>query len=90
MLNQFVLEGKCIIEPFQSKDDCDRSFVQINILNNDSILCVRAYNKKMMNQIEMDVRKGTNLLITGYVDSVLSNNDFTIILKISEYSVTYL
>ena len=77
-----------MIDPYHGKDDHNRSYIQINMITNDSILCARAYNKRMMNRIETDIRKDTMFLITGHVDSILCDNELIVVLMISEYSIT--
>ena len=87
MINQYVIEGKCITKPFTAVDDQGKLYVQINMESNDNLVYVRAYNTKLLNGILNDVHIKDNLIITGFVGSVLEAGELSTILNISKFTV---
>ncbi len=87
MINQYVIEGKCIMQPFTDIDGRNRLYAQINLLNNDVILCVRTYNSKMINSIINDVKIDMCIMITGHVSSTIEQGGLIMTLIITKYTV---
>lgn len=87
MINQYVIEGKCIMQPFADVDENGRSYAQINIESNHGIVCTRAYNAELINNILNDVEIYDNLLITGFIGSTSKQGALIMVLHMSEFSV---
>lgn len=87
MINQYVIEGKCITKPFTDTDGRGRLYVQINIECNNSLVYVRAYHTKLLNDILNNVQLKDTLIITGFVGSVPETSGLSMILNISKFTV---
>ena len=67
MINEYVIEGKCLFEPFTDVDGHKRLYVQLNINSNRGLVYTRSYNPKLINSIMKEVHTDDSLIITGYI-----------------------
>lgn len=87
MINQYVIEGKCLVQPFTDKENDDRLYVQINLESDHGLVCLRSYNPKLINDILNKVHKNDCLMVTGYIGSITVAGNLFMILNISDFTV---
>lgn len=87
MINQYVIEGKCVLQPFTDLDSHKRLYVQANLESTHGLVYVRSYNSKLINDIVNDVHLGDSLMITGFVGSISEAGNLIMILNISEFTI---
>ena len=68
MINEYVIEGKCLFEPFTDVDGHKRLYVQLNINSNRGLVYTRSYNPKLINSIMKEARFYENGNIILYRD----------------------
>ncbi len=89
MINEYVIEGKCLFEPFTDVDGHKRLYVQLNINSNRGLVYTRSYNPKLINSIMKEVHTDDSLIITGYIQSIIEAGQPVLVLNTTEYSVKY-
>lgn len=87
MINQFVVEGKCVFQPFTDIDGCGKLYSQINLESNHNLVCARAYNTKVIHGLMNDVHINDCVMITGFVGSVSEAGVLIMILQITQFTM---